>query len=108
MPPALTFRTLRLYKEAFHTDGVDANFPKFHFTLHHPSAIRKFGSVRVCDAGAGERLHKVEVKPLFQKTSKQRRRYLTSMYEKHRTLMCLRWLALEYVKRPTTQVSSLG
>lgn len=53
-------RTLAAYKAAFHTSDDDSHdFTKFHMTLHHPEAIRRFGSVRVCDAGAGERLHKV-------------------------------------------------
>lgn len=65
-----------------------------------------FGSARVCDAGAGERLHKREVKPLFQKTSKQRSRFLDHMYQKHRTLMSLRWLYEEHVVKRRMRVSA--
>ena len=47
----------------------DFRQPKFHMTLHHIDVIRRFGSVRYADAGPGERLHKVAVKPAFRRTS---------------------------------------
>jgi hypothetical protein len=53
-----SFSTLIAFKDAF-SSVDDCRFPKFHATLHYPDVIRRFGSVQVCDAGAGERLHKV-------------------------------------------------
>ena len=72
-----------LYKEAFqdYTSSKGFRFPKFHMTTHLTELITRFGSVRWCDSGPGERQHKTVVKPGFRKTSKKKRQVASELVE---------------------------
>lgn len=75
---------------------VDFRFPKFHMTLHLVDVIRRFGNLRISDAGPGERMHKVKVKPAFRRTT---RRTMHMAEEMVRVIECrslLSYLTAEY------------
>lgn len=50
---------MRLFKDTFAHIGEQCLFPKFHATLHYVQQLQQFGNLRLLDAGAGERQHKV-------------------------------------------------
>ena len=89
----------------------DFRQPKFHMTLHHVDVIRRFGSVRYADAGPGERLHKVRVKPAFRRTSKKKSTNTEELIVAMRYTTYLSALVKEYnitVRRPAPLPAAVG
>jgi hypothetical protein len=90
---------------------TDFRKPKFHMTLHHVDVIRRFGSVRYADAGPGERLHKVTVKPAFRRTSKRTSTMTAELIIVLRTATYLSTLVREHnitVRRPPRPPPEVG
>ena len=74
----------------------DFKFPKFHMTLHLVECIRRFGNLRVCDAGPGERMHKVIVKPAYRRTSRRTAHMEVELVRVIRTRSRLSYLVAEH------------
>lgn len=74
----------------------DFRFPKFHMTLHLVDVIRRFGNLRISDAGPGERMHKVKVKPAFRRTTRRTRHMAEEMVRVIEYRTRLSYLTAEY------------